>query len=91
MSLSMDNGNSQKGGGLFVFTGTEYKQIISFSIKNPIGINIKLINTFIRQELKKTKLDHVSKRIGHTRSSVFTYEKPRDLIKTQILVQYCQW
>ena len=25
MSLSMDNGNSQKGGGLFVFTGTEYK------------------------------------------------------------------
>lgn len=69
-------------------TGTEYKQIISFSIKNPIRINIKLINTFIRQELKKTKLDHVNKRIGHTRSSVFTYEKLRDLIKMQILVQY---
>lgn len=69
-------------------TGTEYKQIISFSIKNPIRINIKLINTFIRQELKKTKLDHVHKRIGHTRSSVFTYEKLRDLIKMQILVQY---
>ena len=75
-------------GGLFVSTGTEYKQIISFSIKNPIRINIKLINTFIRQDLKKTNLDHVHKRIGHTRSSVFTYEKLRDLIKMQILVQY---
>ena len=78
----------KRAGGLFVSTGTEYKQIISFSIKNPIRINIKLINTFIRQELKKTKLDHVHKRIGHTRSSVFTYEKLRDLIKMQILVQY---
>ena len=75
-------------GGLFVSTGTEYKQIISFSIKNPIRINIKLINTFIRQELTKTKLDHVNKRIGNMRSSVFTYEKLRDLIKMQILVQY---
>ena len=46
-------------------------QIISFSIKNPIGINIKLINAFIKQELKKTKLDHVNKRIGHTEKQCF--------------------